>query len=130
LIIDTSAIVAILRAEPDALKFAKAIEDAATRRVSAVSFVEAAAVIDGSRSPVSSRRLDDFFREAQIEIESVSEEQARIARDAYRDFGRGSGHRAGLNLGDCFTYALAKVMSKPILYKGRDFVHTDVPSAI
>jgi ribonuclease VapC len=130
LIIDTSAIVAILRAEPDALKFAKAIEDAATRRVSAVSFVEAAAVIDGSRSPVSSRRLDDFFREAQIEIESVSEEQARIARDAYRDFGRGSGHRAGLNLGDCFTYALAKVMSEPILYKGRDFVHTDVPSAI
>lgn len=130
MIIDSSAIVAILRAEPEALALAKAIENGATRRVSAVSFVEAAVVIDGSRDPVSSRRFDDFFREAHIHIEPVSEEQARIAREAYRDFGKGSGHRAGLNFGDCFTYALAKVTAEPILFKGSDFRHTDVPSAI
>jgi len=130
LIIDSSAIIAILRAEPEAPKFAKAIADATDRRISAVTFVESAAVIDSARDPIASRRLDDFFREAQIVIEPVTFEQARLARDAYRDFGKGSRHRAGLNFGDCFTYALAKLVSEPILYKGRDFAHTDVTSAI
>ena len=90
MIIDTSALVAILRDEPQAEICARAIESATVRRVSAVNFVEAAVVIDGSRDPVASRRFDDLLREAQIRTEPVTEIQARLARDAYRDFGRGS----------------------------------------
>jgi ribonuclease VapC len=130
MIVDTSAIVAILRDEQDAVSFANAIEDARIRRVSAANYVEAAAVIDGSRDPIASRRFDDFFREAAFTIEAVTAEQARIAREAYRDFGKGSGHPAQLNFGDCFAYALAKVMREPLLFKGRDFGHTDLASAL
>jgi ribonuclease VapC len=126
MIIDTSALIAILRNEPEALACAKAIEAAIIRRVSAANFVEAAIVIDGSRDPVASRRFDDLVREANLIIEPVTEAQARIARDAYRDFGRGSGHPAKLNFGDCFAYALAKVMGEPLLFKGDDFAHTDI----
>jgi len=130
MIVDTSAIVAILRDEPDARTFANAIADARIRRVSAVNYVEAAAVIDGNRDPIASRRFDDFFREGSFSVEAVNFEQARIAREAYKDFGKGSGHAAQLNFGDCFAYALAKVMSEPILFKGQDFKHTDLTSAL
>ena len=126
MIVDTSAIVAILRDERDAPRFADAIAKAKVRRVSAVNYVEAAAVIDGSRDPIASRRFDDFFREAQLVLEAVTPEQALVAREAYRDFGRGSGHEARLNLGDCFAYALAKVKGEPLLFKGDDFSHTDL----
>jgi ribonuclease VapC len=126
MIVDTSALVAILRDEPDAEAFARAIENARIRRVSAVNYVEAAAVIDGSRSPVASRRFDDFMREGAFRIEAVSAEQARVAREAYRDFGKGSGHPARLNFGDCFAYALAKDKNEPILFKGQHFKHTDL----
>jgi len=129
-ILDSSALIAILRNEPEGPSFADAIERAATRRLSAASFVEVAAVIDGSRDPVASRRLDDLLEVADISIEPVTEAQARIARAAYHDFGRGSGHPASLNFGDCFTYALAKTYGEPILYKGNDFGHTDVRTAI
>lgn len=130
MIIDTSALVAILRDEPEALSCARAIEGAAGRRVSAATFLEAALVIDASRDPIASRRFDDLFREAQISIVSVTESQARIAREAYRDFGKGSGHPAKLNFGDCFAYALAKLTGEPLLFKGDDFVHTDVTPAL
>jgi ribonuclease VapC len=130
MIVDTSAIVAILRDEPDAATFADAIEDARIRRVSAVNYVEAAAVIDGSRNPIASRRFDEFIHEASFTIEAVTAEQARIAREAYKDFGKGSGHPAQLNFGDCFAYALAKAMSEPILFKGQDFKHTDLTSVL
>ena len=130
MIVDTSAIIAILRAEPEAEAFAKAIEVARVRRVSAANYVEAAAVIDGARDPIASRRFDDFFTEASFTVEAVSLQQARIAREAYRDFGKGSGHAAQLNLGDCFAYALAKVMREPILFKGKDFIHTDLTPAL
>ena len=130
MIVDTSAIVAILRDEPEARTFAEAIAGASSPRVSAVNFVEAAAVIDAARNPVASRRFDDFMREAQFIIEPVNDEQARIAREAYRDFGKGSGHAAGLNFGDCFAYALARATGEPILFKGDDFRHTDLPSAL
>jgi ribonuclease VapC len=100
MIIDASAIVAILRNEPEAGSCANAIAGTTSRRVSAVNYVEAAVVIDGSRDPVASRRFDDLFREAQLVVEPVTESQARIAREAYRDFGKGSGHPAGLNFGD------------------------------
>jgi ribonuclease VapC len=103
MIIDTSALNAILRDEPEAAACAEAIEAAPHRRISAANFVEAAIVIDGSRDPVASRRFDDLVKEAQLVIEAVTEVQARIAREAYRDFGRGSGHPARLNFGDCFA---------------------------
>jgi ribonuclease VapC len=96
---------------------------------SAANFVESALVIDGSRDPIASRRFDDLVREAHIAIEPVTEAQARIAREAYRDFGEGSGHPAKLNFGDCFAYALAKTTGEPLLFKGEDFIHTDVISA-
>ena len=129
MIIDTSALVAILRDEPESLACARAIEAATSRRVSAANFVEAAIVIDGSRDPVASRRFDDLVRQADLIIEPVTEAQARIARDAYRDFGKGSGHPAKLNFGDCFAYALAKVMGESLLFKGDDFAHTDITAA-
>ena len=130
MIIDTSAIIAILRAEPKAALCAEAIEEATTRRISAANFVEAAAVIDASRDPIASRRFDELIKEAEMIIEPVTERQARIAREAYRDFGKGSGHPAMLNFGDCFAYALAKETREPLLFKGVDFAKTDVAPAI
>jgi ribonuclease VapC len=129
MIVDSSAIIAILRAEPEAQAFAKAIAAARDRRVSAVNFVEAAVVIDGSRDPIASRRFDELVLEAELQIEPVTEAHARIAREAYRDFGKGSGHRASLNFGECFAYALAKAKQEPILCKGSDFKHTDLTLA-
>lgn len=128
MIFDSSAIVAVLRAEPEAPDFAKAIESAKQRRISAVSYVEAAIVIDSGRDAVASRRFDDFFRASRINVESVTPLQAEIARNAYRDFGKGR-HKARLNFGDCFAYALAKEMDEPLLFKGKDFLHTDVEIA-
>lgn len=125
MIVDTSAIIAVLRAEPEGPDFAKAIEASQSRHVSAVSYVEAAVVIDSGRDAVASRRFDDFFRVSRIAIEAVTPKQAEIARQAYRDFGKGR-HKAGLNLGDCFAYALAKEMDEPLLFKGNDFNRTDI----
>jgi ribonuclease VapC len=127
-ILDSSAVVAILRAEPEAPAMARAIDQADACALSAVSYVEAAIVIDSGRDPIASRRFDDFFRESEIVVESVTPWQAEIARQAYRDFGKGR-HRAGLNLGDCFAYALAKEKGEALLFKGDDFCHTDVEAA-
>lgn len=126
MIVDASAIVAILRGEPERDEFNAALANAESRRISAVNYVEAAIVTDASRNPILSRKLDDLMREAKITIEPVTALQARIAREAYRDFGKGSGHPAGLNLGDCFAYALAKVAGEPLLYKGEGFGRTDL----
>ena len=98
---------------PKHRRCARAIENSAVRRVSAANFVEAAVIIDASRDPVASRRFDELIKEAQIIIEPVTELQPQIARDAYRDFGKGSGHPAKLNFGDCFAYALAKFTGEP-----------------
>jgi ribonuclease VapC len=129
MIVDSSAIIAILRGEPEASSFSVAIDTAPIRRISAVSFVEAAGVSDGSRNPVLSRRFDDFVIRADLRVEPVSASQARIAREAYRDFGKGSGHPARLNFGDCFAYALAKEYNEPLLFKGSDFSQTDIMPA-
>ena len=126
MIIDSSAIIAILRNEPEAMSCARAIADATTRRVSAVNYVESAVVIDASRDPIATRRFDDFISEADIFIEPVTQRQGQIAREAYRDFGKSSGHPAKLNFGDCFAYALARATGEPLLFKGRDFTHTEV----
>jgi len=130
MIVDASALIAVLRDEPEAAAFAQAIAAARRRRISAVSYVETAAVIDGSGDPVASRRLDELLRAAEMSIEAVTAEQAQVARAAYRDFGQGSGHPARLNLGDCFAYALAKVTGEPLLFKGEDFQHTDLTAAV
>lgn len=93
-----------------------------------MSFVESAIVIDSGKDAIASRKFDDFFRAAQIAVESVTPRQAEIARQAYRDFGKGR-HKAGLNFGDCFAYALAKDADEPLLFKGDDFRKTDVEVA-
>lgn len=130
MIVDASAVIAILRDEPEGPSCAKVIASARSRRISAVNYVEAAVVIDGSRDPIASRRFDELFRTAQVVIEPVTEAQAKLAREAYRDFGKGSGHPASLNFGDCFAYALAKVTGEPLLFKGDDFAHTDLTPAL
>ncbi len=130
MIVDSSALVAILWSEPDAHVFAAAIDAAANRRMSAGTYLEIAIVIDARRNPVASRRLDELIAEAAISIEPVTAEQARIARQAYRDFGKGSRHPAQLNFGDCFGYALAKELREPLLFKGNDFIHTDIVPAV
>jgi len=128
-IVDTSAVIAILRSETDAAAIAEALERPHLRRMSAVSYVEAAVVVDSNRNPLLSRRFDDLLRDVQIGVEPVTLLQAQLAREAYRDFGKGR-HRAGLNLGDCFAYALAKEKGETLLFKGDDFCHTDIEPAL
>ena len=130
MIVDSSALAAILWNEPDAPVFAAAIDAASNRRMSAGTYLEIAILVDARRNPIASRRIDELIAEAAISIEPVTAEQARIARQAYRDFGKGSRHPAQLDFGDCFSYALAKELREPLLFKGNDFIHTDIVPAI
>jgi ribonuclease VapC len=130
MIVDSSAIVAIIRREDDAPALFDAMRAAPSLSMSAASYVETGIVIDAKRDAVSSRQLDDFCARIGLKLIPVDEQQARVAREAYRDFGKGSGHKARLNFGDCFAYALARVTGEPLLYKGEDFAHTDVASAL
>jgi len=129
MIVDSSAILAILFAEPDAEVFARAISDAQACKISAANFVEVAVVIEAQTKDNGSRQFDAFLRRAGIEIQPVTEDQAHMARQAYSDFGKGR-HPAGLNFGDCFSYALAKATGEPLLFKGNDFSKTDVISVL
>ena len=129
MIVDSSAILAILFAEPDAADFAAAISAADSCRISAATFVEVAVVVEAQTNGHGSGKLDALLRRAGFAIEPVTEEQAHLARQAYRDFGKGR-HPAGLNFGDCFSYALAKVSGEALLFKGRDFSKTDIESAL
>jgi ribonuclease VapC len=129
MIVDTSAVLAILFNESDAERYARAISEADSRRMSAANFVEAAVVVEAQTRDSGSRQFDAFFRRAGIVIEPVTEEQAHAARQSYTDFGKGR-HVAGLNFGDCFAYALAKVTGEPLLFKGGDFTKTDVKAAV
>lgn len=126
MIIDPSALAAILLEEPDAGFYAAVIAAAPNRRIAAASYVELSAVIDGRRNPVLSGALDAALATSRIEIAPFTVAQARIARDAYQRFGRGSGHPARLNMGDCFSYALARDLGEPLLFKGQDFALTDI----
>ncbi|MBN9566447.1 MAG: type II toxin-antitoxin system VapC family toxin [Alphaproteobacteria bacterium] len=130
MIIDTSALIAILRQEEDAGIIAEAAGKAEKISISAATWFEAAIVADRFRAPSVGRRFDDICRELSLAVVPLDEAQARIAREAYRDFGKGSGHKAQLNFGDCFAYALAKTMNEPLLYKGTDFSQTDVRTAV
>lgn len=125
MIVDTSAVLAILYQEEDAEWFANAISGASTCAMSAANFLEAAINIDSCGDANASRQLDHFIRRAGIEVTAVTFEQAQIARQAYQDFGKGR-HQAKLNLGDCFAYALARETGDALLFKGNDFTYTDV----
>jgi ribonuclease VapC len=130
MIVDSSAMVAMVRHEADAALFVKVIGEAGAPKMSTGSFLETAIVVDSRRDPVADRILDQICKQANIKFVPVDEHQLQIARQAYRDFGKGSGHPARLNFGDCFAYALAKALDEPLLHKGTDFSHTDVRSAL
>jgi ribonuclease VapC len=129
MIADTSAIIAVLLGEEEADDFTEQILKSDDCLMSAVSFVEASIIAESNGGDGGVRQLDAFLRTAGISIEPVSEEQALAARQGYSDFGKGR-HAAGLNLGDCFSYALAKVSGEPLLFKGQDFRKTDIVAAI
>jgi ribonuclease VapC len=124
-IIDTSAVLAILFQEADAPQYAQAIAMAQVCRMSAANYLEAALNVDHHGDREASRQLDVFIERAQVHIEAVTFEQVRIARQAYLDYGKGH-HPAGLNFGDVFAYALSKSTGEPLLYKGGDFGQTDI----
>lgn len=130
MIIDTSALVALVRNERDSEKFIAAIDQAQSVSMSAATLLECCIVVDAFGSSMASRRLDQLVRAVPIEIEPVTAEHVAIARDAYADFGRGSGHEARLNFGDCFSYAAAFAANEPLLFKGNDFNHTDLTAAV
>lgn len=129
MIVDTSVFVAILRREPERGGFLERLASSTSVRVSAGSLVELTAVIE-DRRPNLSAAADLLLDELGIVVEPFTVQQSRIARQAYRAYGRGSGHPAKLNLGDCFAYALAKDLDLPLLYKGDAFAHTDVTPAL
>ncbi len=124
-VIDTSALMAILQDEPERRAFNEAIEAAETRSLSVASFVETSMIVESRFGSEGVRDLDLFISKAEIELVAVDAEQAHVARQAFRRFGKGR-HAAGLNFGDCFSYALAFVLSEPLLYKGADFGRCDI----
>ncbi len=129
MVVDSSAIIAILKQEPDAQRFALALAYAPDRWMSAVSLVEAALVIEGRFGGRGARELDTLIARSRIQFVAFDGEQAALAREAFRRFGRGR-HPAGLNFGDCLAYALAKHLDEPLLFKGDDFAKTDVVPAL
>ena len=129
MVIDTSAIVAILMKEPETVHLLTAIAEDDTRLMSAVTVAEAGIVLERRRGFEAGRDLDSVLQEAEIEIVPVDLEQANGARRAYRRFGRGN-HPAGLNFGDCFAYALAEAHGEPLLFKGDDFSRTPIAAVL
>ncbi len=128
MILDTSALVAILFGEPEAEDYARLILKADVCRVSVVNRLELAVVLERQAKPDVARQAEAFLRAASIVEEPVTLHQGVLARQAFYDFGRGR-HRAQLNFGDCFAYALAKAMDEPLLFKGSDFTRTDIQAA-
>ena len=128
MVIDTSAILAILLEEPEGDAFLQAIVDDPIRLVSAGTLLEAGIVADNHPNRRKGSALDALLSTLGVRVEPVTEEQARLAREAYRRFGKGN-HRAALNFGDCFAYALAKEHDCPLLFVGEDFAKTDIEAA-
>lgn len=125
MVIDTSALVAMLSGEPEAAVFEAAVGADPVRLMSTASFLEAAIVIEMRFGEPGGRELDLWLHRAGVELVGVNVDQAEAARSAYRRYGKGR-DRAGLNYGDCFGYALAKVSGEPLLFTGDDFPHTDI----
>ena len=128
MIIDTSAVLAVLFREPDAERFDRAIAHAWPRRMSVATLLEATMVVESRGGTAAGHELDALLEQAGIELVPVTHEQAQTARYAWRRFGKGN-HHAALNFGDCFAYALAKTTGEPLLFKGEDFTRTDVEAA-
>ena len=126
MIVDSSAIVAIVREEAEAAGLAALIAKQPRAEMSAGNYLETSIVIDSDRDPALSAGLDALLDRLGVTVAPVTESQARLARQAHRDFGKGSGHPAKLNFGDCFAYALATERGEPLLYKGEDFAHAGV----
>ena len=129
MIIDSSAVIAILFDEPEAQALLSQIAVAEVCRLSSASLVEIGIVLRRDAAAKRRAAFDEMLRLFSIKIEPVTEEQAYLALDAYDRFGKGTGHPAGLNYGDCFSYALAKQSGEPLLFKGNDFTHTDLEAA-
>jgi ribonuclease VapC len=125
MVVDTSALLAVLQDEPERRSFNEAIEAADSAALSVASFVEASIVIEARHGADGLRALDRFIERAGIVVAAVDLEQGKVARDAFSRFGKGR-HTAALNFGDCFSYALARVLGEPLLFKGEDFARTDV----
>lgn len=130
MIVDTSAIVAIALDEPQRNRLVDVLLDAAEPKISAATIVEIGAVLVRRLAPEDFRRIERLIDQLGVQTVPFDSEQAASATRAYREFGRGSGHPAGLNLGDCYSYALADVTGEPLLYVGDDFSHTDVVAAV
>ncbi|MGH2905636.1 MAG: type II toxin-antitoxin system VapC family toxin [Solirubrobacterales bacterium] len=130
MIVDSSALIALIHNEPQADDIFSMLIAASEVRMSAGSYLETSIKLDRAGDAVISRRLDDVLREFGVAIEPFDHAQAVVARRAYQDFGRGSGHPAKLNFGDTIAYALAAMRHDTLLYKGNDFAHTDVQTAI
>lgn len=130
MIVDTSAIIAILTAEPEREALLDTLARASEAALGAPSLVEAHAVVARRGDAAMGRRLDRLLESLGVAVEPFDAAQAAIATRAYREYGRGSGHPAALNLGDCFSYALASHLDRPLLYVGEDFSHTDVRAAL
>jgi ribonuclease VapC len=128
MIVDTSAMVAILYREPEAVEFTQLIHDTDVCRMSVANWVELSMVIENQLGPGGMRQAEAFFRRAGVVVEPVTLDHGESARQAFLDFGKGR-HKAGLNFGDCFSYALAKSTGEPLLFKGADFSHTDIKAA-
>jgi ribonuclease VapC len=128
-ILDTSAVLAIVFGEPGFEVFVNAIAASPVCRISAACLVEASIVAESRIGDQGLRQCDSFFRTSRISVEPVTEEQALLARQGFSDFGKGR-HPAGLNFGDCFAYALAKSTGEPLLFKGQDFSQTDIQSVL
>ncbi len=125
MVIDTSALIALLGMEAEAARVAAALESEATRLISAATVVETGLVIESRYGAQGGRELDLLIAKAELSIQPVTAEQAEVAREAWRRYGKGR-HPAGLNFGDCFSYALARTSGEPLLFKGDDFIHTDI----
>ena len=129
MIVDTSAIMAIVLGEPEADRLLRAMAQAPVVEMSSATYVECSIVVDRRSPPATRRRFDRLLDALDIQIVALTREQAVLAREAHRDFGRGSGSPAGLNLGDCFAYALAADRKDELLFTGGDFASTDLAAA-
>jgi len=130
MVIDSSALIALLLAEPETAEFVAAIAAASNRLAGAPSYLETAIVISARSGPEAQEKLDRLLADLSVTIVPFTRDQAVLAIAAYQRYGKGGGHPAGLNFGDCFTYALAKVTGEPVLFKGNDFSQTDLETAI
>jgi len=128
-IVDSSAVLAVIFGEADAARYAAAMAAADACRMATPIWLEASVVVEGRGGLAAVQRLDDFMAEAGMELLPFTPEQARLAQVAWRRFGKGR-HRASLNYGDCMSYALARQRAEPLLFKGDDFIHTDIEPAL